>query len=66
MYGYELKGVGKPEYYNGGDVGYDKEQGKWFLGARAFIKNTVEKIEKLLEITIKNYGSPMETGSPGS
>ena len=62
VYGYELKGVGKPEYYNGGDVGYDKEQGKWFLGARTFIKNTVEKIEKLLEITMKNYGSPMETG----
>ena len=62
VFGYELKGVGTPEYYNGGDIGYDKEMKKWYFGARTYIRNTTDKIEKLLGVKLKNYGSPMETG----
>ena len=60
-YGYELKGVGEPEYYNGGDISRTPE-GKWEFSAKTYVKNVCEKIEKLLDISLKNYGSPMETG----
>ena len=35
---------------------------KLFFGANTFIKNTTEKIEKLIEVKLKKYGSPMDTG----
>ena len=60
--GCKLKVVGTPEYYNGRDVGYNKEKGKWFFGANNFIKNATEKIKKLMEVKLKNYGSSMDTG----
>ena len=58
---YELKGVGEPEYYNGADIGKNA-QGMWEFSAKTYIKNVCDKIEKLLEITLKNYGSPMDVG----
>lgn len=60
--GYELKGVGIPEYYNGADVGFDNESQCWSLSAHTYVKNITEKLEKLLEVHLKNYNSPMETG----
>ena len=32
------------------------------FGAKTFIKNNIEKIEKILEVKIKNYGSTIYTG----
>ena len=32
------------------------------MSAKTYIKNVTDRIEKLLEITLKNYGSPMEAG----
>ena len=34
----------------------------FFFGAKNFIKNTTEKIEKLMEVKLKNYGSPKDIG----
>jgi len=62
IYGYELKGVGTPEYYSGADVEQDKDTGYWKMSAKTYIKNVTDKIEKLLEVKLKNYGSPMEVG----
>ena len=33
-----------------------------FFGTKTFIKNTTEKIDKLMEVKLKNYGLPMDTG----
>ena len=61
-YKYELKGVGMPEYYSGGNVDYDYENKTWVMSAKTYIKNICEKIEKLMDVKLKNYGSPMDPG----
>jgi len=61
-YGYELKGVGTPEYYSGADVVQDPTTKYWKMSAHTYITNVTTKIEKLLEVQLKNYGSPMEVG----
>ena len=32
------------------------------MSAKTYIKNVTDRIEKVMECTLKNYGSPMETG----
>ena len=62
---FPLKGVGQPEFYLGGDVGVIKDQDGHFhyvTSARTYIKNVCDKIEKLFERTLRNYGSPLEDG----
>lgn len=63
---FKLKGVGEPEYYLGGDIERKKrDDGLGYtskLSARTYIKNVCEKIEKLFQITLKNYHSPLEGG----
>jgi hypothetical protein len=56
-----LKGVGIPEYYNGADVELNDKTKKWSMFAKTYIKNVTERIEGLLEIKLKCYGSPMIT-----
>lgn len=62
---FHLKGTGVPEYYLGGDI----EQIKWVgsptgtaiaLSSRTYITNVCEKIEKMFEIELRHYGSPMD------
>ena len=60
--GYELKGVGIPEYFSGADIEYDESKGCWIYSAKTYVKSVCEHIEKLLNIKLKNYGSPMEAG----
>ena len=57
-YKYKLKGVGTPEYYNGGDVSFTKE-GLAMLSAKTYITNVWDKVEKLMEVKLKNWGCPM-------
>ena len=62
---YTLKGVGTPEYYLGGDLGRVKHpsapSGSYLVtSARTYIKKVCEKIEKLMDWRLKNYGSPMD------
>ena len=63
---FKLKGVGEPEYYLGGDIERKKrEDGLGYvskLSAKTYIKNVCEKIEKLFQITLRNYHSPLESG----
>jgi hypothetical protein len=59
---YELKGVGEPEYYNGANICKNPVTGCWEFSGKTYIKNVCEKIEKLLGVNLKNYGSPMEVG----
>jgi len=61
VYKYKLGGVGTPQYYNGADISFNKN-GYAQMSAETYIKNITERIEKLLEYTLKNYGSPMESG----
>ena len=61
IYKYTLSGVGTPEYYNGADISFDGN-GYVNMSAKTYIKNVTERIEKVMECTLKNYGSPMETG----
>jgi hypothetical protein len=58
---YDFKNVGNPEYYNGADLTQDPHTKNWSMSAKTYIKNVCEKIENLLGITLKNYGSPMVT-----
>jgi hypothetical protein len=59
---YQKKNVEPPRYYNGADMCINPEFGYWQISAKTYVTNTCEKIEKLFEIKLKNYGSPMETG----
>ena len=60
-YNYKLGGVGSPEYYNGADVSIN-EYGIPQMSAKTYIKNVIDRIEKLLQCTLKSFGSPMESG----
>ncbi len=62
LWGYELKGVGVPSYYSGADIEFDKGCSCWTMGAKTYIKNVTDKIEKLLELPLKNFGSPLDAG----
>ena len=59
---YILKGVGEPEFYLGADISKAKVDGKvrTTIGAKTYIKNITDKIENLLDIKLRNYGSPMD------
>ena len=60
VYHFEMKGVGTPEYYSGGDVTFNPETGLWEFSAKTYITNLIPKIEELYQVKLKNYGSPME------
>ena len=45
VFGYTLKGVGKPEYYNGADIEQDDETEFWSMSAKTYIRNVTNKIE---------------------
>ena len=65
--GFKLKGVGEPEYYLGGDVEREKRNDKsekyiTKISARTYIKNVCDKIERVFNLTLKNYHSPLEGG----
>jgi hypothetical protein len=60
--GYKMSGVGVPEYYSGADVEFDDVAKCWSISAKTYIRSVVDRIEKLLDTTFKNYGSPMEAG----
>ena len=60
--GYELKSVGTPEYYNGADIKYDTDNDCWTLSSETYIKTVCERIEKLLEVKLRNNGSPLVVG----
>lgn len=62
VHGCELKGVGVPDHQSGVDTEFDNERHCWTMGAETHIKNVSDKIEKLLDVSLKNHGSPMETG----
>ena len=57
---YQLKGVGEPSYYLGGDVRKIKVDGvhMWSTDAKTYINRVCEKIEKLMEWTLRSYMSP--------
>jgi hypothetical protein len=57
---YEMKGVGTPEYFSGGDVRQNPETGLWELRAKTYCENTVTRLEKFFDRVFKSYGSPME------
>ncbi len=60
VYKYELKGVGQPEYYDGADVRLNPETGYYEMSATTYVKNVCEKLEKLYDMQLKSYGSPMD------
>ena len=60
-YGYQFKGVGKPEYYNGADFLFTRE-GFPVMHCKTYVTNVCDRIEKVLGIKLKYYGSPMEVG----
>ena len=62
---YPLKGVGTPEYYLRGDVGYAKSDasptGNFLVtSAKTYIKKVCDKIETHMEWWLRTYGSPMD------
>ena len=60
-YGYQFKGVGKPEYYKGADFLFTRE-GFPVMHCKTYVTNVCDRIEKVLGIKLKYYGSPMEVG----
>jgi hypothetical protein len=62
---YILKGIGKPEYYLGGNVvdienDWKKSGAKTALSAKTYVENVVKKYEALFESPFREYRSPME------
>ncbi len=57
-YEYQLKGVGVPEYYFGGDMELGKD-GNMSWSAKAYIKNVSNRIAKLFETCLRSRDSPM-------
>ena len=57
---YQLKGVGEPSYYLGGDMKKVKVKNMhlWSMCAKTYIVRVCEKIEKLMEWTLRSYMSP--------
>jgi hypothetical protein len=60
-----LRGIGKPEYYLGGDV--VELDATWHsfrintgLSAQTYAKNIVEKYEKLTGLELRKYNAPMD------
>ena len=60
-YGYWFKGVGKPEYYNRADFLFTSK-GFPVMHCKISVKNVCDRIEKVLVIKLKYYGSPIEVG----
>jgi hypothetical protein len=62
---YTMKGVGKPQYYLGGDIeelppAWNSQQVKIALSAKTYIQGVVEKFEKLTELTFALRDIPMD------
>ena len=57
---YELKGIGVPKYYTGADMSYDQEQRCWKMSNQTYVKTVTDQIEKLLNVQLKSYATPME------
>jgi hypothetical protein len=62
---YVLKGIGKPEYYLGGDVldldpTWHERNVHTGLSAQTYVKNIVEKYETLMGINLRKYNAPMD------
>ena len=57
---YKLKGVGAPEYYLGGDLQQRKVDNYtcYETHAKTYITRITDKIEKLMEWTLRSYMSP--------
>ena len=61
---YPLQGVGIPEYYLGGDFKIHKTQEgvvTFTFCAKTYLSNVCEKIEKLLNVVLKQFETPMAT-----
>jgi len=62
---YPLQGVGVPEYCLGGDFKIHKSSNRvetYAFGAKTYLSNVCERIEKLMDITLKRYETPLATG----
>ena len=62
---YPLQGVGVPEYYLGGDFKIHKSSKgieTFAFTARTYLSNVCERIEKLMDIVLKQYETPLTTG----
>ena len=57
---YKLKGIGIPEYYLGGDVSSGESNGAKYnaTSAKTYIKELVEKIERIMGWDLRKYNSP--------
>jgi len=57
---YDLKGVGEPSYYLGGDLKQIKVDGqiRFMTDAKTYINRVTDKIEKLMDWTLRSYMSP--------
>ena len=60
VYGYELKGVGVPEYYSGADIRYNDNEKCWEWMSRTYINNIATKLEKNMDMQLRTYGSPLD------
>ena len=62
---YPLQGVCVPEYYLGGDFEIHKSfKGveTFAFGAKTYLSNVCERIEKLIDMILKKYETPLATG----
>jgi hypothetical protein len=62
---FALKGACKPEYYLRGDIEYFKWDGTptgngVALSSHMYITQLCEKIEKMFELELHHYGSPLD------
>ena len=57
-----MKEVGEPEYKIVDDIEFNEEKKCCTMSSKNYIKSVCDQIEKLLEINLKNYGSPLDAG----
>jgi hypothetical protein len=58
--GYELKGVGIPEYYSGADVRYNQEEKSWEWMSKTYVSGLIDRIQKLFGRELRGYSSPLD------
>ena len=57
---YPMKGVGRPEIYLGGNMGFHEGTNTLYMSAEKYTTNMVEKLETMFERSFRSYKAPMD------
>ena len=58
---YPMKGVGRPEIYLGGNIGYHSPMNVLYMSAEKYTTDSIKKLEDLFEGELRKQNSPMQS-----